>query len=64
MDYETIKPVDAVIVAVAHSEYKKITPEQLRKKIINTETKPVLIDVKGLYKNYKDIKEKFLYWEL
>lgn len=41
------KPVDSLIVAVGHNEYRELTPAQLRS-YVRTE-KPVLSDIKSLY---------------
>ncbi len=40
-------PVDALIVAVGHEEYRKMTPEHLRSLVQGD--KPLLVDVKSLY---------------
>ena len=40
-------PVDALIVAVGHNEYRALSPEQL--KALTRSNSPVLADVKSLY---------------
>ncbi len=49
---------DAVIVAVAHEEYKKLTADYF-KSITNDQ--PILMDLKGMYDFAKD---DLMYWRL
>ncbi len=44
--WEDLKPADAVIVAVAHDQYKNLTAEQLRQ-LANGAC--VVVDVKAIY---------------
>lgn len=51
---------DAVIIAVAHDEFKKYTEQDI-KAFMKNDNKQILFDIKGLFKNqFKDI----LYWNL
>ena len=44
--FNKLKKADAVVVAVAHRDYRAITPNQF---LSLMGKKPVLIDVKGIY---------------
>lgn len=60
-DFNSLKPAAAVIVAVAHDFYKKLTPSDLQK---ISQKNPVLIDIKALY-NPASLKEAgFSFWRL
>ena len=43
---DALQPAHAVILAVAHDEFRKLTPARLKGLMLE---KPLLIDVKGLY---------------
>lgn len=60
-DINEIKNVDAVIIAVAHGQYKNINIAFL-KKIYRSENR-ILIDVKGVL-NKKELEQDFKYWRL
>ncbi|HEX2839813.1 nucleotide sugar dehydrogenase [Hyphomicrobium sp.] len=55
-------PVDALIVAVGHEEYRKMTPGQLRG-LVQGE-KPLLVDVKSLYDRHACAAEGFRVFRL
>lgn len=55
-------PVDALVVAVAHREYKAMTPAQLRALVRSD--KPVLVDVKSIYKRAELEAAGFSVWRL
>ena len=58
-----LKNMDAIIIAVAHNEYRNITMEQLDA-MYAPGVKKVLIDVKGIL-NKKDYQDAgYLYWRL
>ena len=60
---EDIKNMDAVIIAVAHDEFLKLTKEDIRG-FFNPDNKvKVLADIKGLL-NRKEYEEEFSYWRL
>lgn len=55
-------PVDALIVAVGHEEYRKMTPPQLRA-LVHGE-KPLLVDVKSLYDRHSCAEAGFKVFRL
>jgi len=55
-------PVDSLVVAVSHSEYKALAPRQLRA-LVRGE-KPVLVDVKSIYDRAALEAEGFAVWRL
>ena len=62
---EQIKEVDAVVLAVAHEQYKRMSRAELDRFFINTANgNKVIIDVKGLLnrKEYED--DGYRYWRL
>lgn len=60
---EDVRDADCVIVAVAHSEFKAMTLDELKKlyKKCGTDAEKVLIDVKGLYP-IEDLRASGLKW--
>ncbi|GAB6076449.1 nucleotide sugar dehydrogenase [Desulfurobacterium crinifex] len=56
---EEMAPYDAVVVAVKHEEFRKLTPEFFEKISVS---KPIVMDVKGIY-NREEFKEVVL-WRL
>lgn len=71
---EDIKDVDAVILAVPHDEYKKLTLEYISSLYNNNyshingnesiEDRKVLVDVKGIFDRNNAEKMDYLYWRL
>ncbi len=62
-NYKTIKGMDAVIIAVAHNEFKSLTKEEIDG-MFGDENK-VLFDLKGIVENNTIKKsEKYVYWSL
>ena len=59
---EEIRGMDAVILAVAHTEFKDFTPESLRE--LYTEGEPVLLDVKGILDRSACEAAGYRYWRL
>jgi len=57
-----INNIDAVILAVPHNIFKEIDLKQLKEKFSNS--KYVLIDVKGLFDRKEAEKENYIYWRL
>ncbi|NAT10995.1 hypothetical protein C4E22_05565 [ANME-1 cluster archaeon AG-394-G06] len=53
--------MDGVIVAVAHDEFKRMKLEDLIGKM---NSKPVLIDVRGVFDGEEAKKKGFYYWRL
>lgn len=62
VEYDDVKNVDAVILAVCHKEYRQITLDMLREKY--AEGTRVLIDVKGMYSPKEAAEKGYLYWSL
>ena len=58
-----IKDMDAVIIAVAHDEFLKLTKEDIRGFFNSKNKVKVLADIKGLL-NRKEYEEEFSYWRL
>ncbi|HEY0563980.1 MAG TPA: nucleotide sugar dehydrogenase, partial [Terriglobales bacterium] len=59
--YEDLKPADAVLVAVAHKEFRKLCPDCIKKL---SRQNPVLVDVKCIY-NPEQVREAGLHlWRL
>ena len=60
---DDIKNMDAVIIAVAHDEFMKLTKDDI-KGFFNPDNKvKVLADIKGIL-NRKEYEEEFAYWRL
>ncbi len=61
---EDVKDMDAVIVAVAHDAFLKLSRESIASFYNQNHSKKVLMDLKGLFdrKTYED--EAFCYWRL
>lgn len=53
--------IDALIVAVAHDEFKKITINQIDKMLGNSK---VIIDIKGIFNKNEFEKNTYIYWRL
>lgn len=63
-EYDEIPLVDGVILAVAHEQFSRFTPELIGQKITSTNSSKVLIDVKGYYRKHPGIDKNFIYWNL
>ncbi|MGO4936262.1 nucleotide sugar dehydrogenase [Fundicoccus sp. Sow4_H7] len=63
VDFDTIKEMDAVIVAVSHNEYKNLTVEDFDTLYSNDGPK-VLIDVKSIYNREDFENSNYIYWKL
>jgi UDP-N-acetyl-D-galactosamine dehydrogenase len=59
--YEQLKQSAGVIVAVAHDDYRKLTPKDFLKQMPN---KAVVIDVKGIYDAHAFKAEGISHWRL
>lgn len=60
---EDIKDMDAVIVAVAHSQFLELSKEDIAGFFNPKYEEKVLMDIKGLF-DKKDYQEGYLYWRL
>lgn len=62
VDVQTIKNMDAVVLAVAHEEFSHFTVEDLDK--FYGEGKKILLDIKGLLNRKEFIEAGYRYWRL
>ena len=62
-DESALKDMDAIIMAVAHNEYRNITMAQLDA-MYAPNVKKVLIDVKGVLNKREYQDAGYLYWRL
>lgn len=61
-DFESIHDMDAIVLAVSHNEFKRLTISQMNSML--GEGKKILIDIKGIM-NRKEYEEAgYLYWRL
>lgn len=63
VDMNTLRNLDAVILAVAHYEFKALSMEQIDKLYIPG-TKKVLLDLKGILNKQDYLNAGYLYWRL
>lgn len=61
-DLSSIKDMDAVIMAVAHTEFMDISPNEMKK--LFGEGKKVLLDLKGVLDRSEFEKDDYIYWRL
>lgn len=61
---EDVKDLDAVIVAVAHDEFKKLSKADLDKFYRAGNTKKVLVDIKGVLDKKEYMTADYHYWRL
>lgn len=61
-----INDMDAIIVAVNHSEYSRLNLSDLKRLYRNNKInyKRVLIDIKGIFNREEAIAEDYIYWRL
>lgn len=64
VDMSEIKDCDAVILAVAHEQFKSLTMDDFDKMFKNGDNKNVLIDIKGLLDRKKYENAGYIYWRL
>ena len=62
IDLDTVKNVDAVVLCVAHEQYKSVTTRQIKDAYKDIKTLPILLDIKGVVP--KSDQKKFDYWQL
>ena len=60
---EDIKEIDALIIAVAHNEYKKLNIKTFKEKF-KDKNNMVLIDIKGILNKEEVITEGYKFWRL
>ncbi len=61
---EDVKDMDAVIIAVAHDEFLKLTKEDISGFYSPKHEQKVLMDIKGLLNRKDYLTEDYLYWRL
>jgi UDP-N-acetyl-D-galactosamine dehydrogenase len=59
--WEKLKPAQAIVAAVSHAEYKRLTPEEMTRLCWSN---PLLVDVKGAYDREKFEGAGFKVWRL
>lgn len=59
---EMSRSFDAIVVAVNHEEYKRISLNDIRKKL--SRNRNTLIDLKGLFNKIEAVEHQFKYWRL
>ena len=59
-----VKGADALVFAVAHTEFSKYTAKKLQALYKKSDKHKVLIDVKGMFAKKTMEKAGFLYWSL
>ena len=64
VDMSEIKDCDAVILAVAHEQFKSLTMDDFDKMFKNSDNKNVLIDIKGLLDRKEYENAGYIYWRL
>ncbi len=63
VDWATLSDLDAVILAVAHDEFKALTKDQLDA-LYRSSSKKVLLDLKGILNKKEYLDAGYLYWRL
>lgn len=61
---EDVKDMDAVIVAVAHTQFLSLDKDAISKLYNPSHEKKVLMDLKGLFDRNDYLTEDYLYWRL
>ncbi|MBF0198773.1 MAG: nucleotide sugar dehydrogenase [Planctomycetes bacterium] len=63
VNLEEVKGVDAVILAVGHDEYRKMSVQRI-KELYSEIEQPIFIDVQSVFAEAQLEKEGFVYWQL
>ncbi len=63
-DMEEVKDVDAVIVAVAHTQFLDLKKEDVNRFFNPNHKKKVFMDIKGLFDRNEYLTEDYIYWRL
>lgn len=61
---EDIKDMDAVIVAVSHKQFLTLDKEKISSLYSKTNSKKVLVDIKGIFDRKEYSTEDYIYWRL
>ncbi len=64
VEMEEIRDVDAVILAVSHKEFEKLSPDTLKGFYRKKTARQVLADIKGMLDREKFEEAGYLYWRL
>ena len=64
VEMEEIRDVDAVILAVSHKEFEKLSPDTLKGFYKKEAARRVLADIKGMLDREKFEEAGYLYWRL
>ena len=62
VDYDEVNNVDAIVIAVAHNEFRKLSLDDLEQKYIDK--RKALIDLKGISNKEEVEKKGIRYWSL
>jgi len=62
LNKKQFKNLDAIIVAVAHDQFKQLNIKGINKMF--AKGKKVLLDIKGIYNKDLFVKNKYIYWRL
>lgn len=63
-NFDDITDCDAVIVAVAHDDYKNLKMNHINQIYRADNTKKILIDLKGIFDKKEYLESGYLYWRL
>ena len=61
---DEIKNMDAVVIAVAHNEFQKLSKRDVEDMFNNQNPKKILIDIKGIFDSKEFEEDEFIYWRL
>ncbi len=61
---DTIRDMDAVIIAVSHTDFLKLTREDIAGFYNKKHAKKVLVDIKGVLDRKEYTEEEYIYWRL
>ena len=61
---DAVRDMDAVIVAVAHSQFLTLTKDEIRGFYKPAHGKKVVMDIKGLFDRKEYLTEDYIYWRL
>lgn len=61
---ETVREMDAVIIAVAHDDFLRLDRKQIDTFYQKTHKRKVLMDIKGVLEKKTYLSEDYLYWRL
>jgi UDP-N-acetyl-D-glucosamine/UDP-N-acetyl-D-galactosamine dehydrogenase len=63
-DFNDLKDMDAIVVAVAHDVFKSIELSSFASWFKNNESQPILYDLKGIFDKDRCLAEGYDYWRL